>query len=55
MGIETTRKASDDLLQAKRKGKQAVNGFVVNHCSSDYFEVLKSFQSHEKKTNFVKR
>ena len=41
----TTKEVSDDLLQAKNKGNQAANDFVVNHCSSnpnsDYFDQLK--------------
>jgi len=44
-GIEATTEVSEDLLQAKSKGKQAVNDFVVNRCSSnptsDYFDPLK--------------
>jgi len=44
-GIEATTEVSDDLLQAKSKGKQAANDFVVNRCSSnptsDYFDPLK--------------
>ena len=33
-GIEATTEVSDDLLQAKSKGKQAANDFVVSRCSS---------------------
>ena len=44
-GIEATAEVSDDLLQAKSKGKQTTNDFVVNRCSanptSDYFNPLK--------------
>lgn len=44
-GIEATTEVSEDLLQAKSKGKQAANDFVVNRCSSnptsDYFDPLK--------------
>ena len=44
-GIEATTEGSDDLLQAKSKGKQAANDFVVSRCSSsptlDYFDTLK--------------
>ena len=44
-GIEATTEVSDDLLQAKSKGKKAANGFVVNRCSSnptsDYFYPMK--------------
>ena len=44
-GIEATSEVSDDLLQAKSKGKQAANDFVVSRCSShptlDYFDTLK--------------
>ena len=44
-GIEATKEVSDDLLQAKSRGKQAANDFVVNCCSSDptldYFDPLK--------------
>ena len=44
-GIEATTEVSDDLLQAKSKGKQAANDFVVSRCSShptlDYFDTLK--------------
>ena len=44
-GIEATAEVSDDLLQAKSKGKQAANEFVVSRCSShptlDYFDTLK--------------
>ena len=44
-GIEATAEESDDLLQAKSKGKQAANDFVVNRCSAnptlDYFDTLK--------------
>ena len=44
-GIEATTEVTDDLLQAKNKGKQAANEFVVNRCSSnptsDYFDRLK--------------
>ncbi|KAK3747396.1 hypothetical protein QZH41_012092, partial [Actinostola sp. cb2023] len=44
-GIEATTEVSDDLLQAKSKGRQAANDFVVNSCSSnptsDYFDPLK--------------
>ena len=34
-GIKATTEVSDDLLQAKSRGKQAANDFVVNRCSSD--------------------
>ena len=34
-GIEATKEVSDDLLQAKSKGNQAANDFVVNRCSSN--------------------
>ena len=44
-GIEATKEVSDDLLQAKSRGKQAANDFEVNRCSSDptldYFDPLK--------------
>ncbi len=44
-GVEATKGVKDDLLQAKAKGKQAANEFVVNRCSSkptvDYFDPLK--------------
>lgn len=44
-GIEATTEVSDDLLQAKSKGKRAANDFVVNRCSSnltlDFFNPLK--------------
>ena len=44
-GIEVTTEVSNDLLQAKSKGKQAANDFIVNRCSSnptsDYFDPLK--------------
>ena len=44
-GIEATTEVSDDLPQAKSKGKQAANDFVVNRSSSnptlDYFDTLK--------------
>ncbi len=44
-GVEATEGVKDDLLQAKAKGKQAANEFVVNRCSSkstlDYFDPLK--------------
>ena len=44
-GIEATTELSDDLLQAKSKGKQAANDFVVSRCSSnptsDFFDPLK--------------
>ena len=33
-GIEATSEVSDDLLQAKSKGKQAANDFAVSRCSS---------------------
>ena len=43
--IEATTEVSDDLLQAKSKGKQAANDFVVSGCSShptlNYFDLLK--------------
>lgn len=45
MGIEATAEVSDDLLQAKSKGKQAANDFVVSRCSFhptlDYSDTLK--------------
>ncbi len=44
-GIEATTEVCDNLLQAKSKGKQAADDFVVNRCSSnpilDYFDPLK--------------
>ena len=44
-GIEATAEVCDDLLQAKTKGNQAANDFVVNRCSSnptlDYFDQMK--------------
>ena len=44
-GIKATTEVSDDLLQAKSKGKQAANDFVLNRCSSNpisgYFDTLK--------------
>ena len=44
-GIEATTEVSDDLLQAKSKGKQGANDFAVSRWSShptlDYFDTLK--------------
>ena len=44
-GVEATTELSDDLLQARSKGKQAANDFVVSRCSStptsDFFDPLK--------------
>ena len=44
-GSEATKGVSDDLLQAKTRGKQAANDIVGNRCSSDptlyYFDPLK--------------
>jgi len=44
-GIEVTTEVGENLLQAKSKGEQAANDFVVNRCSpnptSDFFDPLK--------------
>ena len=47
-GIQATTELRDDLLQAKSKGKQAANDFVVSRCSStltsDFFDPLKKIK-----------
>ena len=44
-GTKATTEVSDDLLQAKSKGKQGANDLAVSRCSShptlDYFDTLK--------------